>query len=75
MKRVFVVEVYELHVQDYEVELDENGTEEDAVQAYLAGEATLKEDAIWYHGQADRYHREGMPEGIRSVELTEEYED
>jgi len=74
-KKVFRIDVYELHSQEYEVELDGDATVEDAIEAYQNGKASVVEDEIWCIGVADRYAGEGMPDGVRSVELYEEYED
>jgi len=75
MKKIFRIEVYELYAQEYEVELDGDATEEDALEAYHHGEASLVDDGLDYIQVADLYARDGMPDGIRSVELEMEIDD
>lgn len=66
----FIVEVYELHSQKYEV-YGEN--EEDAIDNVLAGEGRCLDNEMEFIETADRYngHKDGvdLPDGIRSVEF------
>lgn len=61
------IEVYELHSQAYEVEAD---SREEAIEAALGGEGTILDKELDYIEMAERYSREGLPDGIRSVEET-----